>query len=69
MPQLLGDIVLQAAGEGQHEGHDVRGDVLVEDATEVRDHDRMGDQLREVIARRWGDGRGLEPPEPGCPLQ
>ncbi len=58
---LVRKIVLEAAGEGEHEGHDVRGDVVVEDAAEVGDRYRVGDELRRVIARWRGDGRPLQP--------
>ena len=36
-PQLLGEVAVEAAGEGQHEGQDVGGDVVVVDLAEVRD--------------------------------
>ncbi len=59
--ELLGQVVLEAAGEGQHEGHDVRSDVVVIDAPEVRDRHRVLDQFSRVVARRRCGCRGLQP--------
>ena len=62
--QLLREVVVQPAREGEHEGHDVRADVIVVDLAEVGDDDRMRDQLRVVVAGGRRGLRRLEPAEP-----
>ena len=58
---LLRQVGVKIAREGQHERHDVRADVIVEDLAEVGDLNRVRDQLGIVEAsRRRGVGR-LQP--------
>ena len=55
---------MQSAREGQHKGHDVRADMVVEDLSKIRDGQRMIGHLRIVVA---GCGSGLwrlQPAEP-----
>ena len=59
--QLLRDVDVQAAREREHESHDMRADVVVEDLAKVGDLDRMRDQFRKVIA---GGRRGLRRLQP-----
>ena len=61
--ELARNVVVQAPREGQHEGHDVRGDVVVVDLAEVGDDDRVIDQLPRVVAGRRRGLRGLQPAE------
>ena len=58
---LLRQVVVQAAREGQHEGHDVRADVIVEDLAEVGDHHGVRDQLGIVVPGRRRRLRRLQP--------
>jgi hypothetical protein len=50
--ELARQVQVQPAGEGQHERHDVRGDVVVVDLAEVRHDHGVGDQLG-VVEPRW----------------
>jgi hypothetical protein len=56
---------MQAACEGQHEGHDVCADMVVEDLAKVGDGERMLDQFRIVIAGSWRSLWRLQPAQPG----
>ena len=58
---LLRQVDLQPAREGEHEAHDVGGDVVVIDLAEIGDLDRVGDQLRVVVAGRRRRLRRLQP--------
>ena len=60
---LGGAPIGQAAGEREHEHHDVLGDVVGVDAARVADHHRMFRQLRVVIARRRAGEGVLEQAE------
>ena len=62
--ELLRDEHVQPAGEGQHESHDVRADVVVEDFAKVGDRQRMLDQLGIVVSRGRCDLRCLQPAQP-----
>src|SRR3989442_4927433 len=55
---------MEVAGEGEHERHDVRADVVVVDLAEVGDDDRVLDQRRIVVAGGRRGLRRLEPPQP-----
>ena len=59
--KLARNVALEPTRERQDEGHDVRGDVLVEDAALVGDHHGVVDELVIVEARRGGNGRRLQP--------
>ena len=59
--QLLRHVDLQAARKGQHEAHDVRGDVVVVDLAEIGDLHRVRDQLGIIIAGRRRRLRRLQP--------
>ncbi len=61
MPHLEREVMVQAAGEGEHECHDVRGDMLVEDAPEIGHDHRVLDELREVEPGRRRNRRRLKP--------
>ena len=68
--QLLRDVALQAAGEGQHKRHHMRADMVVVDFAKIGDLDRVGDQLGIVVAGRRGRLRRLQPSEvPGLAQQ
>ena len=67
--QLLRQIDMQAAREMQHEGHDMRADMVVEDLPEIGDDDRVLDQLRIVVAGRRRDLRRLQPAQLLRPCQ
>ena len=60
----LRQVVVEPAREGEHEGHDVRGDVIVEDLAEIGDRDRVRDELGVVVAGGRRGLRRLEPAEP-----
>ena len=62
--QLLRDVALQPTGEGQHERHHMRGDMVVVDFAEIGDLDGVGDQLRIIIAGGRCRLRRLQPFEP-----
>ena len=68
-PELLRQVDVQPPRERQHEGHDVRADVVVVDLAEVGDDHRMRDQLRIVEPRRRRRLRRLQPPQPRRMLQ
>ena len=57
--ELVAEVAVHAARKGQHEGHDVGGDMVVVDAADIGHSDVAGDQLGEVIALgRPGRWRG-----------
>src|ERR1700694_1105569 len=64
MLTLEREILVEPAGKGEHEGHDVRGDVLIENAAKVGDGDWMSYQLRRVVPSRRRNGGRLEPLQP-----
>jgi hypothetical protein len=68
-PLLLGQVVVEAAREGQDERHDVGGNVIVVDFPEVGDHQRVGDEVGIVVAGGRRRLRRLQPTERACPLQ
>src|SRR6266851_2989908 len=63
-PELQRQVVVEPAREREHEGHDVRADVVVVDLAEVGDHRRVRDQLVVIVAGGRRSLRGLEPAEP-----
>ena len=66
-PELLRDIDMQATRESQHEGHDVRADMVVEDFPEVGHDEGVFDQLRIVVAGGGCGLRRLQPAQPPSP--
>ena len=69
-PELERQVVVEPAREREHEGHDVRADVVVVDLAEVGDHHRVRDQLVVIVAGGRRGLRRLEPPEaPGLAEQ
>ncbi len=61
---LLGNVVVQPAGKGQHKGHHMGADVVVVDLAEIGDRHRMRDQLGVVIPGRRCGLRRLQPAQP-----
>ncbi len=59
--QLLRQILMQPAREGEDERHDVRADMVIEDLAEICHHGGVRDQLRVVPAGRRGRLRCLNP--------
>ena len=48
--ELVAKVDVQVAGEGEDEGHDVDGNMVVVDAANIRHRDITGDQFGEVEA-------------------
>ena len=67
--QLLRNVHVQPAREGQHESHDMRADMIVEDFPEIGDLHRVRDQFGIVITRRRRDLRRLQPAQFRRPCQ
>ena len=64
---LLWDVNVEAARKCQHEGHDVRADVVVIDAAGIGNDDVACDQRVVVVASAWPRLRACDPPEIGAP--
>ena len=67
--QLLRNVTLQAAREGQHKGHHMGADMVVIYFAEIGDLDGVGDQLRIIIAGGRCRLRRLQPFEIPRPAQ
>ena len=67
--QLLRNVMMQPTGEGQHERHHMRADMVIVDLAEIGDGHRMCDQLGVVVAGRGRGLRCLQPAQPARPGQ